>query len=82
MFFNMMKFLIAKPLLIEVQICPSLSVKHRGCPDGRKARPKVTVANNVQGDENTWALFSSEKWKVFGTIALLFVCDKYYPIID
>jgi hypothetical protein len=28
------------------------------------------------------ALFSSEKWKVFGTVALSFVCDKYYPIIE
>ena len=28
------------------------------------------------------ALFSSEKWKVFGTVALSFVCDKYYPIMD
>ena len=27
-------------------------------------------------------LFSSEKWKFFETIALLFICDKYYPIID
>ena len=25
---------------------------------------------------------SSEKWKVFGTVAFSFVCDKYYPIID
>ena len=28
------------------------------------------------------ALFSSEKWKVFGTIAISFVCDKYYLIMD
>jgi len=28
------------------------------------------------------ALFSSEKWKIFGTVALSFVYDKYYPIID
>ena len=27
------------------------------------------------------ALFSSEKWNFFGTVALSFVCDKYYPII-
>jgi len=25
---------------------------------------------------------ASQKWKVFDTVALLFVCDKYYPIID
>jgi hypothetical protein len=30
----------------------------------------------------TWALFSSEKISDFGTVALSFVCDKYYPIID
>jgi len=51
----MLKFLIAKPLLIEVQICPLLLVKDRGRPDDPKARPKasgeVTVANNVQGAE-------------------------------
>jgi hypothetical protein len=34
------------------------------------------------GRRETRALFSSEKWKVFGTVALSFVCDKYYPIID
>ena len=28
------------------------------------------------------ALFSYEKWKVLGTVALSFVCDKYYSIID
>ena len=28
------------------------------------------------------ALFSSEKISVFGTVALSFVCDKYYPIMD
>ena len=28
------------------------------------------------------ALFSSKKWKKFGTVALLFVCDKYYSIMD
>ena len=28
------------------------------------------------------ALFSSEKWKVFGTVTLSFVCNKYYPIMD
>jgi len=30
----------------------------------------------------TKASFSSEKWKIFGTVAVSFVCDKYYPIID
>jgi len=30
----------------------------------------------------TKALFSSEKISDFGTLALSFVCDKYYPIID
>jgi hypothetical protein len=51
----MLKFVIAKPLLIEVQICPSLLVKDPGRPDDPKARPKasgqVNVANNVQGAE-------------------------------
>jgi len=28
------------------------------------------------------ALFSSEKISDFGTVALLFVCDKYYLIMD
>jgi len=28
------------------------------------------------------ALFSSEKWKVFGTVALSFVCDNIYLIMD
>jgi len=28
------------------------------------------------------ALFSSEKILDFGTVALSFVCDKYYPIMD
>ena len=28
------------------------------------------------------ALFSFEKWKIFGTVAISFVCDKYYPIMD
>ena len=32
MFFNMLEFLIAKPLLIEVQICASLLVKDHGRP--------------------------------------------------
>jgi hypothetical protein len=31
---------------------------------------------------HTWALFSSEKISDFGTVALSFVCDKYYPIMD
>jgi len=26
--------------------------------------------------------FSFEKWKLFRTVALSFVCNKYYPIID
>lgn len=30
MFFNMLEFLITKPLLVEVQICLSLLVKRRG----------------------------------------------------
>lgn len=64
MFFNMLKFLIAKPLLIEVQICPSSLVKGRGRPDGPKARPRasgeVTVANNVQGAELLDENISSE----------------------
>jgi len=29
-----------------------------------------------------WALFSFEKISDFGTVALSFVCGKYYPIID
>ena len=29
-----------------------------------------------------WALFSSEKISDFSTVALSFVCDKYYLIID
>jgi len=29
-----------------------------------------------------WALFSSEKPKVFGIVTLSFVCDKYYLIMD
>ena len=33
-------------------------------------------------DLDSEALFSSEKWKDFGTVALSFVYDKYYPIID
>jgi len=32
--------------------------------------------------KSTKALFSSENWKVFGTVALSFVCSKYYLIID
>jgi len=28
------------------------------------------------------ALFSSEKISDFGIVALSFVCDKYYPIMD
>jgi len=28
------------------------------------------------------ALFSSENWKVFETVAISFVCGKYCPIID
>lgn len=51
----MMKFLIAKPVLAEVQDCPSLLVKDRGGPDDPKAQPKasgeVTVANSVQSAE-------------------------------
>jgi len=31
---------------------------------------------------HTRALFSSENWKVFRTVALSFVCGKYCPIID
>jgi len=30
----------------------------------------------------TWALFTSEKISDFGTVALSFVCDKYYLIMD
>jgi len=41
MFFNMLEFLIAKPLLIEVQICPSLLVKDHGRPDDPKARESI-----------------------------------------
>jgi len=32
--------------------------------------------------ELNWALFTSEKISDFGTVALSFVCDKYYPIMD
>ena len=42
----------------------------RTAPDGPPAQP--------QGQ----ALFSSENWKVFETVALSFVCGKYYLIID
>ena len=42
----------------------------------------ITLALFVQRVDETWALFSSEKWKLFGTVALLFVCNKYYPIMD
>jgi protein SDA1 len=56
---------VAKPLLIEVQICPSLLVKKdRGRPVDPKARPKafgeVTVASNVPGAELLDENISSE----------------------
>ena len=40
------------------------------------------VFSRVNEDHSTQALFSFEKWKVFGTVALSFVCDKYYLIMD
>lgn len=61
----MLEFPVAKPLLIEVQICPSLLVKKdRGRPVDPKARPKafgeVTVASNVPGAELLDENISSE----------------------
>ena len=60
-----MTFLSAKPLFIEVQICPSLLVKKdRGRPVDPKARPKafgeVTVASDVPGAELLDENISSE----------------------
>jgi len=37
---------------------------------------------NEKNKSYAMALFSSEKWKVFGTVALSFVCDKYYLIMN
>jgi len=49
--------------------------------DGQNVKQSMRAfaypTNNI-----TEALFSSEKWKVFGTVALSFVCDKYYLIIN
>ena len=58
-------------------------------PKGVAAATKVTM-DARRGDRGApnkclvpmVALFSSEKWKVFGTVALSFVYDKYYPIMD
>jgi len=33
-------------------------------------------------NRKTKALFRSEKFLNFATVAVSFVCDKYYPIID
>ena len=52
-------------------------------PGGARARARgaahvpVPQVRNDQG-----ASFSSEKISDFGTVALSFICDKYYPIID
>jgi len=43
---------------------------------------KVCSSNCHCHRKKNQALFSSEKWKLFGTVALSFVCDKYYSIID
>jgi protein SDA1 len=61
----MLEFPVAKPPLIEVQICPSLLVKKdRGRPVDPKAQPKafgeVTVASNVPGAELLDENISSE----------------------
>jgi len=34
------------------------------------------------GWQQSKALFSSQKWNVFDTVAFSFVCDKYYLIMD
>ncbi|GJN26353.1 hypothetical protein PR202_gb14278 [Eleusine coracana subsp. coracana] len=57
--------LVGKPLLFEIQICPSLLVKKdRGRPVDPKARPKafgeVTVASDVPGAELLNESISSE----------------------
>ena len=48
---------------------------------GRGLAQRACAAYGLRGSVSE-ALSSCEKWKVFGTVALLFVCNKYYPIMD
>jgi len=54
-------------------LCPLASTRRRRRAE-RRMQPLILIL--------ALALFSSEKWKVFGTVVLSFVCDKYYLIID
>jgi len=45
---------------------------------GQKATDRADIVVRVYN----MALFSSEKFSLFGTVALSFVCDKYYLIMD
>jgi hypothetical protein len=42
----------------------------------------TSARTNLTNETEYTALFSSEKISDFGTVALSFVCDKYYPIMD
>ena len=54
-----------------------------GCRRGEAGRSDIaTVSFASPVNDCFWALFSSEKISDFGTVALSFVCDKYYPIMD
>jgi len=54
---------------------------------GLKMENLWVLAGTLGGDQNSAgndsrALFSFEKISDFGTVALSFVCEKYYPIMD
>jgi len=59
---------------------PSFTGPCRASPRAWGVAQAWSVASGL--GENTEALFSSEKILDFGTVALSFVCDKYYPIVD
>jgi len=47
-----------------------------------KKAEKMHIFPRGKASNSTKALFSCEKFLDFGIVALLFVCDKYCPIID
>jgi hypothetical protein len=52
--------------------------------DGHGGHDTVRMDGKTKQNKTnqTKALFSSEKISDFGTVAISFVCDKYYLIID
>jgi len=52
------------------------------CNRSSQDTPHISIPFFIYKVMEAKALFSSENWKVFGTVALSFLFDKHYPIME